>query len=304
MNLIKSLFTGAVLMAAAAVSLAEQPMPLPLGRDISASFTGTAHQNDLVMPETMGGVPQTNVITFEPGSRSGWHTHGAMTVIGIAGVGLYQAWGKPAVLVRPGDVIHIPAGVSHWHGATKNSRFQQFVVYDKTWKAPAGLEAHKGKITDAEYDALKPVDAANRASEPKDGFLFAHPKKTEASDHYTRPIQEATLLPKENAAKSPEWTYLVFPHGAYSAWHSHKSGEVLIATDGIGLNQAEGGKLEVLLPGDVVYTKPGVSHWVGSAPWSSFAGIVIHPGSDTAVTWKGFPDAYGPLANGKGDPAE
>ena len=147
MNLIKSLFTGAVLMAAAAVSLAEQPMPLPLGRDISASFTGTAHRNDLVMPETMGGVPQTNVITFEPGSRSGWHTHGAMTVIGIAGVGLYQAWGKPAVLVRPGDVIHIPAGVSHWHGATKNSRFQQFVVYDKTWKAPAGLEAHKGKIT-------------------------------------------------------------------------------------------------------------------------------------------------------------
>lgn len=60
----------------------------------------------------------------------------------------------------------------------------------------------------------------------------------------------------------------------------------------------------MLLPGDVVYTKPGVSHWVGSAPWSSFAGIVIHPGSDTAVTWKGFPDAYGPLANGKGDPAE
>ena len=151
MNLIKSLFTGAVLMAAAVVSLAEQPMPLPLGRDISASFTGTAHRNDLVIPETMGGVPQTNVITFEPGSRSGWHTHGAMTVIGISGLGLYQAWGQPAVLVRPGDVIHIPAGVSHWHGATKNSRFQQFVVYDKTWKAPAGLEVHKGKITDAEY---------------------------------------------------------------------------------------------------------------------------------------------------------
>lgn len=96
----------------------------------------------------------------------------------------------------------------------------------------------------------------------------------------------------------------MFPHGAYSAWHSHKSGEVLIATDGIGLNQAEGGKLEVLLPGDVVYTKPGVSYWVGSAPWSTLAGIVIHPGSDTAVTWKEFPDAYGPLANGKGDPAE
>ena len=53
MNLIKSFLTGAVLMAATAVSLAEQPMPLPLGRDISATFTGTAHRNNLVIPETI-----------------------------------------------------------------------------------------------------------------------------------------------------------------------------------------------------------------------------------------------------------
>ena len=111
MNLIKSLFTGAVLMAAAAVSLAEQPMPLPLGRDISASFTGTAHRNDLVIPETMGGVPQTNVITFEPGSRSGWHTHGAMTVIGIAGVGLYRQpySGGCQPLARSDEEFPLPA---------------------------------------------------------------------------------------------------------------------------------------------------------------------------------------------------
>lgn len=81
----------------------------------------------------MYNIPQTNVITCEPGSYSGWHTHGAMTVIGVAGVGIYQEWGKDAVLIRPGDVVHIPAGVSHFHGATENSRFQQIVIYDRDW---------------------------------------------------------------------------------------------------------------------------------------------------------------------------
>lgn len=40
------------------------------------------------------GRPQTNVITFEPGSYSGWHTHVAMTIIGVAGQGIYREWGK------------------------------------------------------------------------------------------------------------------------------------------------------------------------------------------------------------------
>ena len=46
-----------------------------------------------------------------PDSRSGWHVHGGMYVIGVGGVGLYQEEGKPAIIIRKGDVIQIPAGV-------------------------------------------------------------------------------------------------------------------------------------------------------------------------------------------------
>ena len=72
-------------------------------------------------------VPIANV-TFEPGCRNNWHIHqatrgGGQMLIGVAGCGWYQEWGKPAQEILPGTVIHIPAGVKHWHGAADDSWF-------------------------------------------------------------------------------------------------------------------------------------------------------------------------------------
>ena len=63
------MLSAAIGTAGAAWTDDKAPLPFPEGRDISASFTGTVHRKDLITPETMGGVPQTNVISFEPGSR-------------------------------------------------------------------------------------------------------------------------------------------------------------------------------------------------------------------------------------------
>lgn len=70
-------------------------------------------------------IPIFNV-TFEPGCRNNWHIHnaekgGGQILICVAGKGWYQEWGKEAQLLQPGDVVNIPAGVKHWHGATKDS---------------------------------------------------------------------------------------------------------------------------------------------------------------------------------------
>ena len=98
------------------------------GTDVSARFTGTAYRKNLIPLDDTYNFPETNVITFAPDSRSGWHVHGGMYVIGVGGVGLYQEEGKPAIIIKKGDVIQIPAGVRHWHGSTKDSWFQQIVV--------------------------------------------------------------------------------------------------------------------------------------------------------------------------------
>ena len=58
-------------------------------------------------------------VTFEPGSRSAWHTHPAgQHLIVTSGVGWTQEWGGPIVEIRAGDVVWCPPGVKHWHGAT------------------------------------------------------------------------------------------------------------------------------------------------------------------------------------------
>lgn len=58
-------------------------------------------------------------VTFEPGARTSWHTHPAgQRLIITSGVGWIQEWGGPIVEVRAGDVVWIPPGIKHWHGAT------------------------------------------------------------------------------------------------------------------------------------------------------------------------------------------
>ena len=61
-------------------------------------------------------------VTFEPGCRNNWHIHhaqkgGGQILLCTVGKGWYQEWGKPAQQLHPGDVVKIPAGVKHWHGA-------------------------------------------------------------------------------------------------------------------------------------------------------------------------------------------
>ncbi|MCR5757515.1 MAG: cupin domain-containing protein [Selenomonas sp.] len=278
--------------AAEASAAEKEAMPFPLGKDISDRFTGTVHRNDLISADDVYKVPQSNVITFEPGSYSGWHTHGAMTVIGVKGIGLYQEWGKKAVLIKPGDVVQIPAGVSHFHGATKDSRFQQIVIYDKDWQAPADLKAHTGMVSEKEYSEANRTAVENSvaaAAKKDENFLFAYPPEPFNSPNFNKPVHLSKVLTSPNEANSPEWIYVVFPQGTYNRWHSHKTGQILIATDGVGQHQLKGGKLETLHPGDVVYCPPGAVHWHGAAPYSSFAHIAISPQDNHDVTWYDFP---------------
>ena len=72
-------------------------------------------------------------VTFEPGCRNNWHIHhakkgGGQILLCTAGKGWYQEWGKPAQPLHPGDVVKIPAGVKHWHGAAKDSWFAHLSV--------------------------------------------------------------------------------------------------------------------------------------------------------------------------------
>lgn len=59
------------------------------------------------------------IVTFEPGARTAWHTHPlGQTLIVTDGVGQVQHWQGPVHTIRSGDMVWIPPGVKHWHGAS------------------------------------------------------------------------------------------------------------------------------------------------------------------------------------------
>ena len=83
-------------------------------------------------PLNSQGAPIFNV-TFEPGCRNNWHIHhaksgGGQLLLCTNGRGWYQEWGQEARELHAGDVVEIPAGVKHWHGAAKDSWFSHLAV--------------------------------------------------------------------------------------------------------------------------------------------------------------------------------
>ncbi|MDP4189103.1 MAG: cupin domain-containing protein [Bacteroidota bacterium] len=115
---------------------------------VSNNFKGTVYLNML----TLGACPIGNV-TFEPGCRNNWHVHaGGQILLVTGGRGYYQEEGKPAQELHPGDVVQIPAGVKHWHGAAPDSWFVHLAIEVNPEKGPATwLEP----VADEEYNKLK-----------------------------------------------------------------------------------------------------------------------------------------------------
>ena len=91
-------------------------------------FTGQSY----LAPLSAQPVPVCNV-TFAPGCRNHWHIHhaargGGQMLLCVGGRGWYQEWGQEPRALRPGDVVSIPAGVRHWHGAARDSWFQHLAI--------------------------------------------------------------------------------------------------------------------------------------------------------------------------------
>jgi len=132
----------------------EEMSVFPVGNENTAYaeyFVGKSYLNMLSTEQVVIGN-----VTFEAGCRNNWHIHhaekgGGQMLIVTAGEGWYREWGKPARKLKAGDVVHIPAGVKHWHGAAKNSAFQHLAIEvpgencRTEWCEP---------VTDDEYNSL------------------------------------------------------------------------------------------------------------------------------------------------------
>jgi len=115
-------------------------------------FTGTVWVKMLVPNDPVINCQIGNVV-FEPGARNNWHTHpGGQILIVTDGVGYYQEKGKPVQLIRKGEVVNIPPGIVHWHGASPDHEFTHIAINPNTQK---GIVAWLERVTDEEYNSFK-----------------------------------------------------------------------------------------------------------------------------------------------------
>ena len=79
---------------------------------------------------------------------------------------------------------------------------------------------------------------------------------------------------------------VTFEPGARTAWHTHPLGQTLVVTAGRGWAQREGGPVEELRPGDVVWFEPGEKHWHGATATAAMTHIAVHEQHDgRSVDW-------------------
>nr|WP_240355062.1 cupin domain-containing protein [Pectobacterium brasiliense] len=105
---------------------------------IDAPFQSTA-------PARVGGA----TVTFEPGARTAWHTHPlGQTLIVTQGRGWLQEWGGDIQEINQGDIVWIPEGVKHWHGATAQTAMTHIAIAESLNGSPVEwLE----KVSDEQY---------------------------------------------------------------------------------------------------------------------------------------------------------
>jgi quercetin dioxygenase-like cupin family protein len=120
----------------------------PSGKGPAEYFTGAVRVDPLFQaPPPARGLGAS--VTFEPGARTAWHTHPlGQTLIVTAGCGWVQRWGDPVQEIRPGDVVWIPPGEKHWHGATATIAMTHIAIVEELeGKGADWME----KVSDEQY---------------------------------------------------------------------------------------------------------------------------------------------------------
>lgn len=201
--------------------------------------------------------------------------NGGMILLVTGGIGYYQEEGKPAQILRKGDVVNIEPGVRHWHGAAPDSWFSQIVIFDSNY-TPDADAPEETPVTDEEYENLETEEYTGRTITPDNEFMFERAPEAMTADTFSGPAYVSSLIGADNAAGAPDLHYVVFDPGVINNWHTHEGGQILIATDGIGYYQIEGEPVQIMYPGDVAFCPPGVKHWHGGSKNTKFAHIAVN----------------------------
>ncbi|WP_029003213.1 (R)-mandelonitrile lyase [Azorhizobium doebereinerae] len=111
------------------------------------------------------------------------------------------------------------------------------------------------------------------------------PSSKGPGDYFTGTVRVDPLFQADDPARATGAS-VTFEPGARTAWHTHPLGQTLIVTSGLGRVQREGGPVEEIRPGDVIWFPPGEKHWHGASPTVAMTHVAIQERLDgKSVDW-------------------
>ncbi len=234
------------------------------------NYTGTIWLNELSKPDSIYkfGIAQA---VYAPGSKLDWHIHpGGQILLITDGTGYYQEKGKPVQIVHKGDVIKCAPGVEHWHSAAPNSSF----AYVAISPSEKGKTIWLKKVTDEEYNSIKPGKASSSNAGVQDTSIFPKGFVAPNTDDYTGTVWLNGLSREDNVFPF-SLVQATFAPGSRLRWHVHPNGQILLIMEGTGYYLEKGKPARIVHKGDVIKCTPGVAHTHMAAPNSSFSYIGI-----------------------------
>lgn len=143
-------------------------------------------------------------------------------------------------------------------------------------KTPFRLELNNSSIKASSVSKEKQMEITRCGTQPS---------AKGPTDWFTGTVRIDPLFERSDPARV-SGASVTFEPGARTAWHTHPLGQTLIVTSGCGWVQRDGGQVEDIRPGDVVYFPPGEKHWHGAAPTTAMTHIAIQEKLDgKAVDW-------------------
>ena len=104
-------------------------------------------------------------------------------------------------------------------------------------------------------------------------------------DYFTGTVRIDPMFQADEPGRT-SGAHVTFEPGARTAWHTHPAGQAIIITFGRGRVQREGGPVEEVTTGDVVFFPAGEKHWHGASPENAMSHIAIQESIDgSPVTW-------------------
>jgi 4-carboxymuconolactone decarboxylase len=148
------------------------------------NFTGSA-QVEMLFEAVDPSHASGGSVTFEPGARTTWHSHprGQILIV-TAGTGRVQRWGDPIEEIRAGDVVRIPAGQKHWHGASPHASMTHIAITEhRDGSRVQWMEA----VSDEQYNGVPSASGGRASASQPQGPAAPQPPSPNAQAAPNRP---------------------------------------------------------------------------------------------------------------------